>query len=87
MIDQSNSDGKDISTPRGPLAAFQKLRAAQDAESRAIEALLLYELEPRPNNVDTATRELDRAIEKHLAASEELSSLKDGRPAENGARS
>lgn len=59
------------------LPAFQMVRVAQDAETRAIESLLLYELNPTRTNVDKATAALQTAIEQHRAAAEELTGLKD----------
>lgn len=85
MYERSEGASPDV-TSAPVTAAFQKLRTAQDAEMRAIEALLLYELQPQSNNVDTALDELDRAIEEHRKASEELTNLKMESPMGNGER-
>lgn len=64
------------------MAAFQMLRAAQDAEARALETMLLHKVNARGIDVDSAEASLDRAIAQHRAASEELRALQEFRPRE-----
>lgn len=80
MPDSPPSPGDSDATVPDVMAAFQMLRAAQDAEARAIETLLLYQVHPQQFDVDTATASLDRAIAQHRAAGEELTALRAFRP-------
>ncbi|WP_259518983.1 hypothetical protein [Halanaeroarchaeum sp. HSR-CO] len=59
------------------MAAYQLLRAAQDAESRAMETMLLHQVDGQRNDITTAEKSLDRAIAQHQAASEELAALRE----------
>lgn len=59
------------------IPAFEMLRAAQDAETRALEDLLLAALGDERGDVDNAAVAIESAIAQHRAVHEELSMLKD----------
>lgn len=57
--------------------AFQMLRAAQDAETQAMESLLLSALTDDTGDVDRATQAIENAIAQHRAAHEELAAIRE----------
>lgn len=76
MEGETNTNGDDVSTPPDVSPAFQLLRTAQDAETRAMETLLLSALTENRGDVDRAAQAIDSAIAQHRAATEELRAIR-----------